>query len=232
MIVLNAIVFDLELVKRFKKGQLSEIVEIGACKVDLKSKKITDELQIYITPRRGYVAKSTRKFINMKKEDIKKAVSFHSGIQQFSKWLGENYFLCSWGKDDKLHFIDQCVRTNINLDWFMNYNDIQQQIGKIVTANNKNQLGLKSALELAGITPVGKAHRGIDDAINTAELLIKFIDRINLHTNSLSDKEISQHYLKYKRSRFHHKNRGNINKKRHTTTVGAETPKEKNSLGK
>lgn len=208
MIVLNAVVFDLELVKRFKEGQLSEIVEIGACKVDLQSKKITEKFQIYIIPKSGYVAKSTRKFINMKKEDAKKAVSFHLGIQHFSKWLGKNYFLCSWGKDDKFHLLDQCVRNKINLDWFVNYNDIQQQIGKILTTN-KNQLGLQNALDLAGIRPVGKAHRGIDDAINTAELLIKFIDELHLHTNSLSDKEMTQLYLKYKRSRFRPKKHGN-----------------------
>jgi inhibitor of KinA sporulation pathway (predicted exonuclease) len=138
----------------------------------------------------------------MKKEDVRKAVSFQLGIQKFSNWLGEDYFLCTWGKDDKLHLINQCVRNKINLDWLRNYNDIQQQIGKILVEDNKNQLGLKGALDLAGITPVGKAHRGIDDAINTAELLINFIERVNLQNNSLSDKELSQHSLKFKKSKF------------------------------
>jgi inhibitor of KinA sporulation pathway (predicted exonuclease) len=189
---LNAVVFDLELIKRFKKGQLSEIVEIGACKVDLQSKMITDQFQIYTLPASGYVTKSTRKFINMEKEDVKKAVKFEMGIQRFVRWLGDDYFLCSWGKDDRLHFISQCVRNKISLDWLKNYNNIQQQIGKLLTtANSKNQLGLKNALELAGIQPVGKAHRGIDDAVNTAELLIKFADQIQLEHNTLSPKEIS-----------------------------------------
>jgi inhibitor of KinA sporulation pathway (predicted exonuclease) len=187
---LNAIVFDLELIKRYKKGQLSEIVEIGACKVDLQSKMITDQFQIYTLPTSGYVTKSTRKFINMEKEDVKKAVKFEMGIQRFVRWLGDHYFLCSWGKDDKLHFVNQCVRNKMNLDWLRNYNNIQQQIGKLLTAtNSKNQMGLKTALGLAGIQPVGKAHRGIDDAINTAELLIKFADQIELEHNTLSTKE-------------------------------------------
>jgi inhibitor of KinA sporulation pathway (predicted exonuclease) len=207
---LDAVVFDLELIKRFKKGQLSEIVEIGACKVDLKSKIITDQFQMYISPRSGYVGKSTRKFINMKKEDLKKAVPFHIGIEQFSEWLGEKYFLCSWGKDDKFHFINQCVRNKINLNWLMNYNDIQQRIGKILAINVKNQLGLNNALDLAGIEPVGKAHRGIDDAINTAKLLIKFADEIKLDSNTLSANEISQQ--KMKRCRFRHKQDGNNQK--------------------
>lgn len=199
---LIAVVFDLELVKRFRKGQLSEIVEIGACKVDLQSKTITDEFQIYICPKSGYVSKSTRKFINMEKDDVKKAVSFQIGIDLFSKWLGKDYFLCSWGKDDRVHLMNQCARYRMNLDWFKNYNDIQHQIGKILTANTNNQLGLKNALKLAGIETIGKAHRGIDDAINTARLLIKFADRINLSSNKLSETTIVQ--LKKKRHRSNH----------------------------
>lgn len=193
-----AVVFDLELVKRFRKGQLSEIVEIGACKVDLEKKNIIDQIQIYITPKSGYVSKSTRKFIKMDKEDLKNAVPFIEGIHKFSTWLGEDYYLCAWGKDDKAHIISQCVRNKIKLDWFKNYNDIQKPIGDLLVSDNNSQLGLKNALNLAEIEPMGKAHRGIDDAINTAQLLIKFIDGITLNMNVVSKKEISQQFIKNK----------------------------------
>lgn len=203
---MNVVVFDLELVKRYRKGQPSEIVEIGACKVDLSSKKMIDQFQIYISPKSGYISKSTRKFINMEKEDMYNSVSFETGIEEFSKWLGEEYYLCSWGKDDKLHIINQCASNKINLDWFKNYNDIQKKIGDILRNDNNNQLGLKNALELAGIESIGKAHRGIDDAINTTQLLINFLDDIDLEENKLSDKEIKHYYRKYKKSRYQHSN--------------------------
>jgi inhibitor of KinA sporulation pathway (predicted exonuclease) len=173
----------LELIKRFKIGQLSTIVEIGACKVDLASKNITDQLQIYIAPKGGYIEKSTRNFINMNKEDLKNAVPFRHGIERFAAWLNEDDYLCSWGKDDRLHFIDECIRKKVKLDWFKNYNDIQPQIGKLLLPDTKHQIGLKTALQAADIEPAGKAHRGIDDAVNTAKLFIKFIDRITLHKN-------------------------------------------------
>jgi sporulation inhibitor KapD len=202
---LNAVVFDLELVKRFKKGQLSEIVEIGACKVDLKSNRIVDQMQIYVHPKKGYISKSTRNFINMKKEDMKKAIPYRNAIQQFSHWLGEDYYLCSWGKDDRLHLINQCIRNKMNLDWLKNYNDIQKPIGRILKPTLKNQLGLKEALEITGINPVGIAHRGIDDAINTAELLIRFADQIELQRNTLPIKEILHNYRKAMRTKVRHK---------------------------
>lgn len=187
----EAVVYDLELVKRFKKGQPSEIVEIGACRVDLEGRSLADTFQIYIAPGSGYISKSTRSFINMKKEDVKHAVPFPVGIRRFRDWVGNRAYLCSWGKDDRLHLIDQCIRSGISLDWFRNYNDIQSKIGRLLTGQ-KGQLGLKNALALTGIAPVGKAHRGIDDAVNTAELLLLFADRITLDTNELTQKDLEE----------------------------------------
>ncbi|WP_170885556.1 3'-5' exonuclease [Bacillus alkalicellulosilyticus] len=198
---MNAVVFDLELVKRFKKGQLSEIVEIGACKINIETKEMTSQFQIYILPAAGYISKSTRKFINMTKEDAKRAVPFKKGIETFIDWLGDHYYLCSWGKDDKIHLLDQCVRNRMNLDWLKNYNDIQKPIGKLLRAEDKNQLGLKTAIDLAGIEAVGKAHRGIDDAINTGLLLQKYIADITLEENKVSKTEINKHMLHQKRVR-------------------------------
>jgi len=194
VIFLNAVIFDLELVKRFKIGQLSTIVEIGACKVDFATKQIVDQLQIYIAPKGGYVEKSTRSFINMDKEDLKNAIPFKEGIEKFAAWLNKDDFLCSWGKDDRLHIIDECVRKDVKLDWFKNYNDIQPQIGKLLLPEVTHQIGLKTALQTAGIEATGKAHRGIDDAVNTAKLLITFIDEVTLRKNDVTAKEVSQHF--------------------------------------
>lgn len=198
---MHAVVFDLELVKRFRKGQPSEIVEIGACKIDMNTRKIIDQFQIYISPRKGYVAKSTRNFINMSKQDMRNAVPLKVGIQRFVEWLGEEYYLCSWGKDDRIHLMDECIRKRIKLTWLRNYNDIQKQIGAILREDNKNQLGLQSALELAGLEPVGLAHRGIDDAINTARLLCKLLDQVELRTNEVTEQEILQFQQRIKRKR-------------------------------
>jgi inhibitor of KinA sporulation pathway (predicted exonuclease) len=195
MIYLNAVIFDLELVKRFRKGQLSEIVEIGACKVNLDTKQCFDQLQIYMLPKSGVISESTRKFIHMSKEDVEEAIPFEQGIKQFADWLGEDYYLCSWGRDDKIHIVDQCVRNHISLDWFQNYNDIQKPIGKLMGAQKNSQIGLKNALKELGIEVTGKLHRGIDDAINTSELLIQFLDQIELQTNTLTKEEMTQKRL-------------------------------------
>ncbi|WP_100407940.1 3'-5' exonuclease [Bacillus solitudinis] len=196
---MNAIIFDLELMKRFKKGQLSEIVEIGACKVDIHNRNIVDHLQIYISPKRG-ISKSTRKFIKMTEEDVANAVSYQEGIKIFKDWLGEDYYLCAWGKDDKFHLLNQCLRYHMNLNWLRNYNDIQIQISRLLKA--EHALSLKSALALLNIVPTGKAHRGIDDAFNTAELFLRFQPELNLQTNEVTAAERAKHLLKKRKRSF------------------------------
>jgi inhibitor of KinA sporulation pathway (predicted exonuclease) len=220
MVDLIAVIFDLELVKRFRKGQLSEIVEIGACKVDLETKQLLDQIQIYMLPKSGVITESTRKFIHMRKEDVEGALSFEKGIQQFADWLGDQYYLCSWGRDDKIHLVDQCVRNQLSLDWFKNYNDIQKPIGKLLGAAKNNQMGLKNALKELAIEPTGKLHRGIDDAINTAELLIKFLDQIELQENTLTEEEKTQKRLPKKRQR-------KINQPKHANSVNHTLSPEK-----
>lgn len=182
---MNSIVFDLELVKRYKKGQPSEIVEIGACRVDRHAKIIVDQFQQYVLPKSKYVSKSTRKFIHMDKKDLQDALPFIEAIKAFSDWIGEEHYLCSWGKDDKLHMVDQCRRNYIRLEWFKHYNDIQKPIGRMLDQSGKNQMGLKTALQLAGIGIHGQAHRGIDDAVNTATLFLQYMDHIELLTNTV-----------------------------------------------
>ena len=59
---------------------------------------------------------------------------------------GQIIYLCSWGKDDRIHLIDECIRKKVGLGWLRNYNDIQKQIGAILREDNRNQLGLQNAL--------------------------------------------------------------------------------------
>lgn len=228
---MDAVVFDLELVKRFKKGQLSEIIEIGACRVDLAARLVTGQFQIYIMPSKGYISKSTRNFINMDKADMERAVPFAEAIRRFAEWIGDgDCYLCSWGNDDRIHIISECARKNIPLDWFKNYNDIQRQIGAVLRPGIKEQLGLKAALELAGIEPVGKAHRGIDDALNTAQLVIHCADRLQLETNTVPAREIEKQRRRQLASAKRHASPANKHRKtaKRQGASASQTPPRQN----
>ncbi|MFJ5625323.1 exonuclease domain-containing protein [Peribacillus loiseleuriae] len=178
---MNAIIFDLELNKTFRKGQSTSIVEIGAVKVNLDDMKVLDTFQVYVMPHIG-IRNATIKMIKMSETDIKNAVTPNSALCKFIDWIGEDYFLCCWGNSDKLFLINECSNEGISLKWLKNYNDIQPGISNVLA--NRDQMKLKDAINQSNIEVQGNFHSGLYDAIHTAMLMIKHIDIVRLDFNS------------------------------------------------
>jgi sporulation inhibitor KapD len=181
-----AVIFDLEATFTTRKGQIPEIVEIGAVKVNLSlpSAPIREVFHCYTLPEiRGTIGISTRKFIGLKEEDLEKMVPIKAGLKEFISWMGEEYYLCSWGNDDKRLLIEHCNRLLLSKRWIRNYNDIQYPISRILAG--RNQIKLKDALTLSGIEQEGRLHSALTDAIHTAKLFIAYRDQIRLHKNTL-----------------------------------------------
>ncbi len=179
-----AVIFDLETTFITRKGQIPEIVEIGATKINLSLPHSPDRevFQCYTFPEvSGRIGKSTRKFIGLKEEDLEKVVPFREGLKDFINWLGEDYYLCSWGMDDRRHLIEHCNRFLLSKRWIKNYNDIQAPISQLLAG--RRQIKLKDALALSGIEQEGRLHSALVDAINTAKLFVAFKDHIKLQKN-------------------------------------------------
>jgi len=183
---MHAVIFDLEATFTTRKGQIPEIVEIGAVKVNLSepSAPLREVFHCYTQPDiRGTIGKNTRKFIGLKEEDLDKMVPFKEGLNEFIRWIGEEYYLCSWGNDDKRLMIEHCNRFLLSKRWIRNYNDIQSPISRLLAG--RNQIKLKDALVMAGIEQEGRLHSALTDAIHTAKLFVKFRDQIVLQRNAL-----------------------------------------------
>lgn len=181
--MLYIIVYDLETTYSYKKGQVPEIVEIGAVKVDADNRQIIDQFQCYVFPKiRGRFDNRTRNFIGMKEEDERDALSFPQAADRLTEWLGDEYYFCAWGPDDKRYLVEHCVRYGVPLTWLRNTNNIQTPISQLL--GPQKQMGLSKALELTQLAKEGRFHSAIDDAVNTARLLIHYLDQITLETNS------------------------------------------------
>ncbi|MEJ8544357.1 exonuclease domain-containing protein [Brevibacillus borstelensis] len=182
---MDAVVFDLETTFTYEKGQTPEIIEIGARKINLSDPQSTqlNTFQCYTHPElRGRIGLRTRKFIGMKEADLERVVPFAQGIRQFIEWLGNDYYLCSWGGDDRLLFIEHCARYGISLNWLKNYNDIQPAISQLL--GGRPQMKLKDAVVQSGLEVQGRLHSALTDAINTANLLIKHRAAVQLEKNT------------------------------------------------
>jgi inhibitor of KinA sporulation pathway (predicted exonuclease) len=200
------IVYDLEMTVVHKKSQMPEIIELGAVKVaDNKGKRdIVDTFQTFVKPARTPVlSKDTIAFTGISQDDVDAAEPFGEVVERFVAWIGTNdYYLISWGPDDKIQLVRECHSNGVRTDWIVNHNNLQKLFAGIVKQDKHQQIGLKAALEMMEIPFSGSHHRALDDAMNTARLFLKLGDRVRLQKNRLSDEQTYQTEIVYKTSQF------------------------------
>jgi inhibitor of KinA sporulation pathway (predicted exonuclease) len=108
-------------------------------------------------------------------------------VERFLKWIGEEeYYLCSWGPDDKLQLTRDCRAHQMGMEWIRNHNNLQKHLTRLRKQEKHQQMGLKAALEWLEIPFTGSHHRALDDALNTAMIFLKLADRMILEKNEFT----------------------------------------------
>ncbi|WP_239617513.1 exonuclease domain-containing protein [Cohnella mopanensis] len=203
---MTIIVYDLEMTVRRKKGQIAEIIEIGAAKVGLvgETPQIIDTFQSFVRPVVvTQLTEDTTSFTGITQEDVNTAGTLAQVIREYTEWMGdEEYFLCAWGPDDQRQLVQECRQHQISTDWIVNHNNLQKMLSKIYKLEKHQQMGLKPALEMLEIPFSGSHHRAMDDAINTAQILVKLFDQFQFRRNKLSDEPKFESEVVYKTDHF------------------------------
>ncbi|MED4584404.1 3'-5' exonuclease [Brevibacillus choshinensis] len=183
---MQIIVFDLETTLTHQKDKIPEIIEIGAAKVVTGKNGVeVDTFQRYTFPAiERRITERTRKFIGLDKENMPTFIPFRTAFASFLEWIGDDqdYYLSTWGMDDKRLMIEHCARFGLDFNWMRNYNDIQPPISMMLA--DRKQMSLKDAIDAAGIVQEGRLHSALVDAIHTAHLLIKFNKQVHLANNT------------------------------------------------
>jgi len=202
------IVYDLEMTVRRKKGQIAEIIEIGAAKVGASDgePQILETFQAFVKPVVvPQLSTDTTEFTGISQEDIDTAGTLPQVVRQFIEWIGqEEYFLCAWGPDDLRQLVQECRQQGISTDWIVNHNNLQKMLSKVYKLEKHQQMGLKPALEMLDIPFSGSHHRAMDDAINTAHILVKLYDKFQFRRNKLSDETKVESEVVYKTEHYEH----------------------------
>jgi inhibitor of KinA sporulation pathway (predicted exonuclease) len=175
---LNYIILDLEATCWPEKGKYqSEIIEIGAVKIDEKRQTI-GEFNSFIKPiLNPKLSDFCTHLTTIKQEDIDKANTFPHVINLFKNWIGiENYYiLCSWGFYDKKQFLADCNLHKLDTEWLKPHISVKHQYANLRSLHKP--IGLGSAIMYEGMRFEGTTHRGIDDAKNIARIFLKFFEK-------------------------------------------------------
>ena len=198
------IVFDLEFTVAQKKRKYPrpEIVQIGAVKL-IKAEsgpEIVDVFQTYVYPENGRVPnQETLDFLKIEAIDFVDPQRYTDMIEQFIAWIGEtDYYLCTWGDDDRRRIVEQCKHHKMDLEWFRNFNDIQLYYSRLKGNDNSKRSGLANALTENQFTFFGKQHNAMDDAYNTAKLFRTYFDKMTLIEKEYEDIPVTVSEVVYK----------------------------------
>ncbi len=178
------IVYDLEMTNR-----LSEIIEIGAIRmIEVDGElKIVDTFQSFVQPKMDKLNTRITNLTGITKKDLISAPAYTEAIDSFRSWIGaEEYYLCSWGPEDKWALITDSTFHKADTDWIINHNDLQFHFSILHDSEKGFRYGLSRALQAMELVYEGSKHRALDDAINTAKILTKIYQRVKFVKNPTS----------------------------------------------
>lgn len=171
------------------RRQPSDIMEIGAVKV-LRGESglaLGDTFQTLVRPVQSMtVSSDVRELTGITLDELAQAPSLRDSLDAFRRWLEADpaaEYLAAWGPDDKWMLLTQCRREKIPYDWVRNHNDLQKPISRLMGLPGNKKAGLAKALEWAGLSVEGRAHRALDDAINTARIALPRMDELEFERN-------------------------------------------------
>jgi len=171
----NYIIFDLEAtcVEDRKVQFTNEIIEIGAVKLDENLTQV-DTFQTFIKPTINPVlSEFCVSLTTIQQQDVDSGEGFEEALHRFARWIStdaDEVVLLSWGHYDKNQILNESEmkRYKGEIHTLLAYHrSLKHDFAKM---KKTKASGMHKALKLLKIEPTGTHHRGLDDALNIAEI--------------------------------------------------------------
>ena len=173
---MSLIVLDLEVIVNAKGMRDSEIIEIGACRLEKEGGRweIKDTFSSLVHPIfHKKIPKRVTKLTNITTDMVKDAPTFDKVWEDFKSFAGENPKVLAWGVNDKAWFEINCRHMCLPYRWLTSdYIDFQEEYKEV------NSLALSPSLQTA-VEREGldydkeKLHRAPEDAYQCARVFKK-----------------------------------------------------------
>lgn len=159
--------------------QEPEIIEVGVCVLDVRSGERLTRESILVRPERSVVSPFCAQLTTLTPNTLERGVPFARACAILRrKYSAPRRVWASYGDDDRRKFEHQCRTRGLPLPFSASHLDIKSLFALL--HGLEREVGLLTALELAGLPVEGTHHRGVDDAWNTAGLLAALLVRWRL----------------------------------------------------
>ena len=156
-------------------GQVSEIIEIGLCVVDIFSFERVARHRLLVRPRRSTVSPFCTQLTGLAPQEVSGGLSFRDAclaLERRHRTSSRSW--ASWGDYDRRQFGQQCRTEGVPFPFSSRHINAKKAFSQMFHLDRK--LGLQEALTHAGLPLEGRHHCGEDDAWNVgalAELLLR-----------------------------------------------------------
>jgi 3'-5' exoribonuclease 1 len=155
----------------------NEIIEIGAVMLDSEGNEIS-RFQSFAKPKLyPTLSNFCKELTTIKQEDVDSAEPLADVLINFINWC-DGATLVSWGFYDKTQLSKDLIKND--LEYLLDDIEDHKSLKHLYASWNnlpRKGVGVSRALKIEGLKFVGTPHRGIDDAINIANIFRKYIDR-------------------------------------------------------
>lgn len=161
------------------EGQISEIIEIGLCTVDVTTWERVEKRSILVEPERSAISDYCTKLTTLTPDIFAEAGNFSEAVQiLIQEYDSRKRLWASWGDYDRWQFNHVCQVYNVAYPFGNSHLNVKTLFA---LANGLNrEIELDSAHEMLGKTMEGTHHRGHDDAWNIAGILCVLLKQMQM----------------------------------------------------
>lgn len=160
-------------------NQVSEIIEIGLVMLNTETGEVCQPVSMKVRPTQSTISQFCTDLTGLTQRDVAKAPTLNQACQILRKeYNSHRYVWSSYGEWDRYMMEESVKRTGAQSAFSGIHTNIQAVFGWTLPTANKDDLSLQKAVQVAGLAWVGRAHSGVDDAHNAANLLWSVLRRL------------------------------------------------------
>jgi inhibitor of KinA sporulation pathway (predicted exonuclease) len=158
-------------------GQVSDIIEVGVCPVDVATLTRGPKRALMVKPARSQVSEFCTRLTTLTPADVADAGDLAAAARVLKKeYQSQERLWASWGDYDRRQFERNCRDLGVGYPFGLGHLNVKTLFA--VALGDPREMGLDAAFARLGLAMEGTHHRGADDAWNVAGILCQLLKRI------------------------------------------------------
>ena len=158
------------------RGQISEIMEVGICVVDLQLLRPLERRSLLVKPMTSEISEFCTQLTGITDATVASAPPLSQAVQVLrTEYRAADRLFASWGDYDRKQFLRNCQTYDLAYPFGPTHLNIKNLFSTALGLNQ--ELGIDDACQRLGLTMEGTHHRGVDDAWNAARIFCMLLKR-------------------------------------------------------